>query len=286
MLKEWKESTDPLKHVFEDVAIASWLIILWRTMFKDGRPPGGFVDVGCGNGLLVFILSQEGYQGYGVDLRARKSWPSYPGNPDLRVQTLDPIALLSSSTPPFPPHSFLIGNHSDELTPWLPLFAASVPGANFLSIPCCLHELSGRFTKGEYTIPAEVLSALPPPPPSPPSDDAPSPSKIPHPLLIPFYAPSPDSKEHGGRYFAYQLYLAHLTLECGFVPEREALRIPSTKNFGMLGRTRVWDAAGVVASEDERREAELAVSKRVQAFVEGVRGSWVARTPEGKAGEH
>lgn len=218
----------------------------------------------------VFILSSEGYPGYGVDLRARKSWPAYSNSPDLRVQTLDPVQLLSSATPPFPPSSFLIGNHSDELTPWLPLFAASVPNSAFLSIPCCLHSLSGRFTHSEYIIPPEFLAALPPTPSTP--------LKNAHPLLIPFYAPAPN--EQGGRYLAYQLYLAHLALLCGFVPEREALRIPSTKNFGMLGRTRVWGAEG-------REAGEKVVAQRVREMVESVKGLWVARTPEGKAGaEH
>lgn len=58
LLKDWKENTDPAKHVWEDVAIAAWLIVLWRGMYglnEEGQgrgPPGGFVDVGCGNGLL------------------------------------------------------------------------------------------------------------------------------------------------------------------------------------------------------------------------------------------
>lgn len=73
ILKEWKEVTDPAKHVFEvsslttllfedvlttfglqDVAIATFLISLWKLMYQNsnGHPPGGFVDVGCGNGLL------------------------------------------------------------------------------------------------------------------------------------------------------------------------------------------------------------------------------------------
>lgn len=52
MLKDWQESTDPAKHVWEDVAVAAWLIVLWKNMYAEGRPPGGFVDLGCGNGLL------------------------------------------------------------------------------------------------------------------------------------------------------------------------------------------------------------------------------------------
>lgn len=214
--------------------------------------------------------------GYGVDLRARKSWPAYPSSPDLRVQTLDPVVLLSSPSPPFPSDSFLIGNHSDELTPWLPLFAASTPGSAYLSIPCCLHTLSARFTHSEYTIPPSFLSSLPPAPP------ASSPRNT-HALLLPFYAPRP-SDTGGGRYLAYQLYLAHLSLLCGFVPEREALRIPSTKNFGILGRRRVWsDADDAVRSEEGARE----VRERVREMVNEVSGTWVARTPEGKlGGEH
>lgn len=313
MLSAWRESTDATKHVFEDVAIAAWLIILWRGMYleSNGKPPGGFVDVGCGNGLLcvplplssscveltskprsVFILHAEGYSGYGFDLRARKSWSAYSPAPDLRVSSILPPSLvatyLSTSTPPFPPGAFLIGNHADELTPWLPLLAACTPGSAFLNIPCCLHELHGRFDRQAYSIPAAYLSALPSPPPPPaaaPSSSTDSPS--PHPLLLPFYAPTPLTQSStstgpsitGGRYAVYQLYLAHLSLRCGFVPEREALRIPSTKNFGMVGRTRLYEVG------DEEGE------RRVRDELEGVlreverRGEWVARRPEGKAGE-
>jgi tRNASer (uridine44-2'-O)-methyltransferase len=54
IVEQWKENTDPVKHVFEDVGIATFLICLWRDLYKGngGKPPGGFVDVGCGNGLL------------------------------------------------------------------------------------------------------------------------------------------------------------------------------------------------------------------------------------------
>lgn len=74
----------------QDIAIAAFLMLLWRDMYparelgegegdtgmewdKWGRPPGGFIDLGCvsipytcligadsqGNGLLVHILVSE-----------------------------------------------------------------------------------------------------------------------------------------------------------------------------------------------------------------------------------
>ncbi|BGP31200.1 tRNA(Ser) Um(44) 2'-O-methyltransferase [Rhodotorula toruloides] len=315
MLHNWRESTDATKHVFEDVAIAAWLIVLWRNMYADcgGRPPGGFVDVGCGNGLLVFILAAEGYVGYGFDLRERKSWATYSApTPDLRVRSINPVKLIThaleepdlAATPrttcddlawPFPPDSFLIFNHADEMTPWCAPFAAMTAGdrVGFLNIPCCLHELVGRFERQAYTIPDDYLSSLPSPSPpdtlcnpSTTSDDR-------YPLLHPFYAASPvcfstssiGASILGGRYHAYQLYLAHLTLLCGFVPEREALRIPSTKNFGIVGRKRVWDVAGV--QKEVVAEAKEKVREEVRRLVEEVerKGEWKARKPEGKAGE-
>lgn len=44
-----------------------------------------FVDLGCGNGLLVYILNQEGYPGMGIDVRKRKIWDVYPKDVNLQV---------------------------------------------------------------------------------------------------------------------------------------------------------------------------------------------------------
>ncbi|KAF4583116.1 tRNA (Uracil-O(2)-)-methyltransferase [Ophiocordyceps camponoti-floridani] len=98
LVNEWAESTDPIKHVFEDLAIAAFLIELWADMYPDDDndqstgdvPPRrfpGFVDIGCGNGLLVHLLNQEGYKGWGFDARSRKSWQTYRlTSPTLRLE--------------------------------------------------------------------------------------------------------------------------------------------------------------------------------------------------------
>ena len=66
----WDEVTDPQKFVYEDVAIAAYLLC----HFKKGDT---FVDLGCGNGLLVYLLNQEGFNGFGVDIRRRKIWDRF-----------------------------------------------------------------------------------------------------------------------------------------------------------------------------------------------------------------
>ena len=67
MVSGWTEKTDPEKFVHEDLAIATYLCLLWGDDEKVR-----FVDLGCGNGLLVYILSREGHCGTGLDLRSRK----------------------------------------------------------------------------------------------------------------------------------------------------------------------------------------------------------------------
>lgn len=59
----WCELTDPKKHVFEDLAIAAFLIELWEIHYKGLGDNFEFRDLGCGNGLLVYILNMEGYKG-------------------------------------------------------------------------------------------------------------------------------------------------------------------------------------------------------------------------------
>lgn len=87
MVNTWPENTDPAKYVYEDVAIATYLLLLWE---KERQEKGiqelqTFVDLGCGNGLLVYILSSEGHSGTGIDLRRRKIWDLFPESTRLQV---------------------------------------------------------------------------------------------------------------------------------------------------------------------------------------------------------
>lgn len=54
-------------------------------MLMWGHTKLHFVDMGCGNGLLVHILNSEGYHGIGLDVRSRKMWKKYPKSTVLKV---------------------------------------------------------------------------------------------------------------------------------------------------------------------------------------------------------
>jgi SAM-dependent methyltransferase len=139
-VQNWPEETDPQKHVFEDIGIAAFLILLWKQSTLSGKE-FQFVDLGTGNGFLTYILTQEGYKGYGIDLSKRKLWDLLKDT-DLRVETIDP----SSKT--FDNVEWIIGNHPDELTLWIPLIAAKADDTKYVIIPCCAFKLDGkRFSK-------------------------------------------------------------------------------------------------------------------------------------------
>ncbi|KLT40961.1 DUF1613-domain-containing protein [Cutaneotrichosporon oleaginosum] len=240
----------------QDIAIAAFLMLLWRDMYparegsetgmewdKWGRPPGGFVDLGCGNGLLVHILVSEGYSGKGYELRQRRTWPQYPeatqralvelgiDMPSLFPATMEEWdvgvwrgrdrkgASVGVSEHVIPDESFLLGNHADELTPWIPLLsllpAKPVP---FLSLPCCLHTLDGKFTSHEYKAPPHA------------------------------HTPEggfEDGLEAGAsRYKAYVMWLGWWGLQCGWKWEKESLRIPSTRGWAIVARARWTTDAG------------------------------------------
>uniref|UniRef100_A0A672LU43 tRNA (uracil-O(2)-)-methyltransferase n=1 Tax=Sinocyclocheilus grahami TaxID=75366 RepID=A0A672LU43_SINGR len=145
LVKVWPEVTDPEKFVFEDVAIATYLLILWgeERAEKGTTTKQSFVDLGCGNGLLVHILNNEGHPGKGMDIRKRKIWDMYgPGT------HLEENAITPSNDFLFPTTDWLIGNHSDELTPWIPVIAArSSYSCRYFVLPCCFFDFCGKYQR-------------------------------------------------------------------------------------------------------------------------------------------
>lgn len=136
LMEIWPECTDPLKFIYEDLAIAAYLIVLWNT---TNSSPEAFADLGCGNGLLVYILSEEGYKGYGYDIRKRKIWDLYPKSTVLLEQTVSPTNFQLPEDV-----DWIIGNHSDELSAWIPALAAKHSyRMKYFLLPCCAFEFSG-----------------------------------------------------------------------------------------------------------------------------------------------
>jgi tRNASer (uridine44-2'-O)-methyltransferase len=184
LIASWVEATPPEKHVFEDLSIAAFLLELWKKMYRSPGSFPGFVDLACGNGLLVWVLNKEGWYGKGVDARRRKTWASLRLEEEGKVEeaviipkpfeeslkgegighilghsgTSDDATGLSTLSVKahngiFARGTFIVSNHADELTVWTPLLAAlSCPEAPlpFLGIPCCSHALSGE--KWRYTL--------------------------------------------------------------------------------------------------------------------------------------
>lgn len=147
LLKIWTsvEKTDPAKFIFEDIAIAAYLVTLWQEeqirLSLSKRQT--FVDVGCGNGLLVYILAQEGYQGCGIDIRKRNIWSYFGESVNLIEKKID--LFSENAGDQLPSCDWLIGNHSDELTPWI-LFLASCASDDTRAfiLPCCCYDFDGH----------------------------------------------------------------------------------------------------------------------------------------------
>lgn len=278
LVNEWHEVTDPLKHVFEDIGIATFLILLWRRMYEKGpsdktnvpldhepwrswpRPPAGFVDLGCGNGLLTHILTSEGYEGCGIDVRARTSWDHYPEatRKNLCVEALDPTAFSQADFrhPNLVPGAFLIGNHADELTPWVPVIATLCDASGYLSIPCCSWTFDSRYERSKNV-------------PYPTGMD---PDKFAESLHL------GGDGSNASAYSHYRIWLASLSLHCGWKVESETLRIPSTRNWALIGREHAWTSP---EGAEQARQNVLDILAAVER-----RGIFKTRRPEGKAGDH
>ncbi|MCL4120133.1 UNVERIFIED_CONTAM: hypothetical protein GTU68_005968 [Idotea baltica] len=160
LMKIWTETTDPLKFIYEDIAIATYLLVLWEQERneKGMKDKQSFIDLGCGNGLLVYLLASEGHPGMGIDIKSRKLWEKFPDYVSLKEDV-----VLPSDKCLYPDYDWLIGNHSDELTPWLPVIAAkSSISTRFFVIPCCAHDFQTKFQrkKGGVSQYAEYLDYI------------------------------------------------------------------------------------------------------------------------------
>ncbi|KAL4923565.1 tRNA (uracil) methyltransferase [Aspergillus undulatus] len=311
----WVESTEPSKHVFEDLGVAAFLVELWRDIYgvvpmdessysssssfwlsetdassgssstvtnanatehRNQQFPG-FVDIACGNGVLVYILLSEGYPGWGFDARRRKTWSIFPEHIQGRLREdlyipgpfADALSAPSSSeqeqrqkqkqkqnnaSPPeselhskLQQNTFIISNHADELTLWTPLLATYLNPDNpppFLAIPCCSHSLSGaryRYSpQKQSTFISEAKNAK-----DKPSHQAsnlntdPDPSKagsLTQLRATKLTAQNPHSASFStSTYGALTEKVVSLSTEAGFDVVKTLLRIPSTRNIGVLG---------------------------------------------------
>lgn len=237
----WVESTDPGKHVFEDLGIASFLIELWREMYKDKEFPG-FVDIGCGNGLLVHILLEEGYVGWGFDARKRKSWSSWSLKAQKHLKELVLIPSVIRTTSNYIPEQEPANNADNATSNTL---AESVgekgldPGFQITRI-AGTH--NGIFPKGTFIISNHADELTPWTPILATLSESPF-------MMIPCCSHAlsgsrfraPPSKEAGVSRSAYAslvTWVSKLARDCGWEVEKEMLRIPSTRNTALIGRRR------------------------------------------------
>ncbi|KAK8251361.1 hypothetical protein IWZ00DRAFT_235474 [Phyllosticta capitalensis] len=315
LIEGWVEQTPAGKHVFEDLGIASFLIEVWKAVYDFGgegeekkKPPfPGFVDIGCGNGLLVYILLSEGYRGWGFDARRRKTWDTFPESvqahlkemvlvPEVFTRMLpshsaqdpagDPESAASLERQDgkdhhfhngiFPPGTFIISNHADELTPWTPLLA-SLSASPFLAIPCCSHNFNGA----KFRAPASGKVAVNPPH----GENADGKTGT--------IVPRKDGKQPSA-YASLTAWVARLAAAVEYEVETEMMRIPSTRNAGVLGRRKEGE------KDEKTLEERLGVVRDLvtrEMFGEGTDGSglqgvakeWVERAEKlmkGAGGEH
>lgn len=298
LCQRWVEDTEPSKHVFEDLAITAFCVELWRIMYgvaplaETGNRPRegeyhpdfpGFVDVACGNGVLVYVLLMEGYRGWGFDARKRKSWSIFPefvqaqlkesvyipkpfsdsltgqGGPDLGVQT---------HTGMFGENTFIISNHADELTVWTPLMAAlsnpSLP-LPFLAIPCCSHSLSGA----RYRYPPPRKQKTTESTSSQPDQEQPQTGDL-KALQRAKQESQPSEGMHSNDSMYGSLTTKAMTIaeEIGYDIEKTMLRIPSTRNMGVVGgrktTTERWKGA---SSRDTRNQDGDTIIEKVDDIV-------------------
>lgn len=296
--EQWVEVTDPGKHVFEDLAIAAFLIELWRDIYSSSTSIGqgvdqnggaanatmppfpGFVDIGCGNGVLVYVLLAEGYEGWGFDARERKTWSIFPELAQQRLQRrlLIPELFLRNEEAEelwhngiFEPGTFIISNHADELTAWTPLLA-HLNNSSFIAIPCCSHDLAGARFRAPPTTRSAKDRAI-----RLPQQQASSGEDMRKGVAETGSLHRTDAhKKMPSAYSTLCSYVASLAEEVGFEPEHEALRIPSTRNSCIIGRRRKAGRVETGAAMKEQKLIDI-IERELGRSVESVSTDWIAR---------
>lgn len=327
----WVEKTEPSKHVFEDLSIAAFLTELWRDMYPAPSSPSGsseseesahfpgFVDIGCGNGVLVDVLLHEGYKGWGFDAHKRRTWSTFEPwvQKELKQLFLIPQPLFEMesaakranggilshiSLPPplertrkiedpsiwhnglFPTGTFIISNHTDELTPWTPLLA-SLSSSPFLAIPCCSHNLSGAKFRAPSVFNGHMADHFAP------SYFANNIGRAKSVAITVPYANSDAGSDSGNSatgdlkalsqtnrskqpsaYSSLCDWVCHLTASVGYVVEEEVLRIPSTRNTGILARNLAKDF------RDDSWDVRMERVKEIASKESADGAAWVKRT--------
>lgn len=327
LAEKWVEVTDASKHVFEDIAIAAFLVELWGDIYSfpgggvngvgeddAGKPPfPGFVDIGCGNGVLVYILLSEKYPGWGFDARARKTWSTFPAEiqSNLQRRLLVPSIFpqqqqqqpyeqtdettLQWSNGIFAPGTFIISNHADELTAWTPLLAY-LTSSSFVAIPCCSHDFTGaRFrappsvksglTNGVARLPQQESVASNPQATAgaahahdiPPTINDNNKTKRPGAAETGSLRRTMAQKKMLSAYASLVSYVESLAVEVGFETQREVLRIPSTRNLCVFGKFHAADDDGGDGVDARRERIVGIVEREVKMSVDAVGKAWVER---------
>lgn len=236
---------------------------------------------------------------------------SPPHTPDTNPSRLSrTLATFSISRPPspvgfghhigiFPQGTFIISNHADELTPWTPLLA-SLSRSPFLAIPCCSHNLSGSrfrapssfnsysadasapsyFSANVTTAKSVAISVATASSPvtSPCSEEPPTPTTGPERGDLNALSQKTRSKQPSA-YSSLCEWVSQLMSECGYEVEKEMLRIPSTRNMGLVGRVHRPGFRG--ESLETRHERVKKIARREGAEL----GVWLERAKGLKIGE-
>ena len=136
------------------------------------------------------------------------------------------------------PHGvFIIGNHADELTPYIPILSILYGASGYLNIPCCPWDFDQKFNRAnstQYPLPMYDTEG---------ADGRDE---------VPAGGGAGDTMADGDRwigglnlggdgkftstYSVYRIWLARLTSWCGWEIETEVLRIPSTRNWALVGK--------------------------------------------------